>query len=150
MIDFILIPASLLVAAYFSKMASRNKIVKLKDVFVNFSYCFIPVGIAIWGAFSLGIILPNGSYLLHILSDPFALGWNLFGSANFPWTPVATMFMPFLQVFLTLVGLVFSLDFGFKFAQQTYATVEEARRGWIPIFLYLLAFHVFFLKIFVG
>src|SRR3989338_6025338 len=66
-IDFLLIPGSLFLFAWLSKLASRSKDVKLKDVFVNFSYCLVPVGIAVWGAFSLGIIFPNGSYLLHII-----------------------------------------------------------------------------------
>jgi len=149
-IDFLIIPGSMFLFVYLSKLASKSKEVKLKDIFVNFSYCFIPVGIAIWAAFSLGIILPNGSYLLHIISDPFAWGWNLFGTAKFPWTPVFTGVMPYLQVIVTLIGLVFALDFGYKFSQQTYKNVDEAKRGWIPILIYFVLVHIFFIKLFVG
>jgi len=137
-IDFLLIPASLLLFAFLSKIASRNKEVKLKDVFVNFSYCLVPIGLTIWAAFSLGIILPNGSYLLRVLSDPFGWGWNLFGTAHSPWTPIFTGVMPYLQMGSIFVGLLFALDFGFKFSLQTYSTLEEAKRGWIPILCYLV------------
>jgi len=150
LVDFLLIPGSLLIFAYLSKKLSKNKEVKLKDVFVNFSYCLVPVGLAIWAAFSLGIILPNGSYLLHIISDPFAWGWNLFGTANFPWTPVFTYAMYYLQVVVALIGFIFALDFGFKFSLKTYNTIEEAKRGWVPMLIYLIVIHILFLKLFVG
>ena len=149
-IDFLLIPGSLFLFAWLSKLASKSKEVKLKDVFINFSYCLVPVGIAIWGAFSLGIIFPNGSYLLHIISDPFSWGWNLFGTASIPWTPFFTGLMPYLQVLVTLGGMLFALDFGYKFSQRTYKDIEEAKRGWIPMLIYLILIHIFFIKIFVG
>lgn len=148
--DFAFIPISYLLFAYLSKKFSGNKEVRLKTVFVNFSYILVPVGIAIWAAFSLGIILPNGSYILHILSDPFAWGWNLFGTRNFPWTPVFTGAMPYIQVLITITGLAFALDLGYKFSQQTYNTVQEAKRGWIPILAYLILIHIFFIKLFTG
>ncbi|HLD41614.1 MAG TPA: hypothetical protein VJB06_01135 [archaeon] len=150
LVDFFLIPGSLFIFAYLSRKLSRNKEVKLKDVFVNFSYCLVPVGLAIWAAFSLGIILPNGSYLLHIISDPFAWGWNLFGTANFPWTPVFTQAMYYFQVLVTLIGFIFALDFGFKFSLKTYHTIEETKRGWIPILMYLVIIHILFIKLFTG
>lgn len=149
-VDFLFIPAVFLLFAFLSKKLSRNRQVKLKEVFVNFSYCLVPVGLAVWAAFSIGIILPNGSYLLHILSDPFGWGWNLFGTAKYPWAPVLTGAMPYLQIFLVAVGLMFALDYGFKFSRQTYATLVEARRGWIPMVAFLVGLHVFFVHLFVA
>jgi polyferredoxin/plastocyanin len=148
--DFILIPGLFLVFAILSKLMNRKKEVKLKEVFVNFSYTLIPVGLAVWAAFSLGIIMPNGSYILHILSDPFAWGWNLFGTARFPWTPFFTQIMPYLQIFFISVGLLFALDLGFKFSVHTYSSLKEAKRGWIPILVYLIGLHVFFFWLFLG
>ncbi|MBI2437528.1 MAG: cupredoxin domain-containing protein [Lentisphaerae bacterium] len=52
LIDFALIPLALLSAAWLSRKLSGNKEVPLKQVFVNFSYCLVPVGLAVWGAFS--------------------------------------------------------------------------------------------------
>jgi len=149
-IDFLLIPVVFLLFTFLSWKVSKNKEVKFKEVFVNFAYILVPVGLAIWAAFSIGIILPNGSYLLHIVSDPFAWGWNLFGTANFPWTPVFTGIMPYIQVLLVVIGLMFALDFGGKFSQQTYASMDEAKKSWIPILIYLVGLHIFFLKLFTG
>lgn len=149
-LNFLLVPGLFLLVCYLSKLASGNKDVPLKDIFVNFSYCLVPIGVARWAAFSLGIMLPNGSYLLHILSDPFAWGWNLFGTAHFPWTPVMTGAMGYLQTGILLLGLIFALEYGYKFARQTYATEKEARRGWIPMLIFLIALSVFFLWLFGG
>lgn len=148
--DFILIPGLFMVFAILSKLMSSKKEVKLKEVFVNFSYTLVPVGLAVWAAFSLGIIMPNGSYLLHIISDPFAWGWNLFGTARFPWTPVFTQIMPYLQIFFISAGLLFALDLGYKFSVHTYSSLKEAKRGWIPILIFLLVLHVFFFWLFLG
>lgn len=149
-VDFLFIPGLFLLFAYLSKKFSRNREVKLKDVFVNFSYCLVPIGLGIWAAFSLGIIFPNGSYILHILSDPFAWGWDLFGTAKYPWSPFLTGAMPFLQITLILAGLLFALDYGFKFARQTFATITEAKRGWIPMLVFLVGINIYFMNLFVG
>lgn len=107
-----LIPFLLLIFAYISKLASRNKEVSLKKVFADFAYTLIPVGLGVWIAFSFGILLPNGSYLLHIISDPFARGWNLFGTAHFPWTPFATSVLGYIQGAVVLLFYLFSIAYG--------------------------------------
>lgn len=150
LVDFLLIPISLLAFAFLSKIFSRDKGVKLKQVFINFSYCLVPIGLAVWAAFSVGIILPNGSYLLHVVSDPFAWGWDLFGTASTPWTPYYTGLMPYIQMGIILVGLVFALEFGFKFARQTYSDLKQARMGWIPMAVYFTGINIFFMNLFVG
>ena len=148
--DFLLIPGLFFVFVLLSKLMSGSKQAKLKDVFVNFSYTLVPVGLAIWAAFSIGIIMPNGSYILHIISDPFAWGWNLFGTAHYPWTPFFTQAMPYLQIFLISGGLLFALDLGYKFSEHTYSNVNESKKGWIPILVFLLCLHVFFFWMFLG
>ncbi len=45
-------------------------------------YSIIPISIAFHGAHYLTAALVNGQYLWVALSDPFALGWNLFGTAD--------------------------------------------------------------------
>lgn len=146
----VLIPLLFLAFAYLSKRWSGDSQRPLKEVFVNFSYALVPLGLAIWVAFSLGIILPNGSYLLRIVSDPFAWGWNIFGTASFKWTPLFTGTMPYLQILILMMGLVFSLEYGHKIAQQTYLDEKARIRGWIPMFVLLIATTLFLTWLFVG
>ena len=131
------IPAIFLVFVWLARLASGNREVSLKAAFVNLSYCLIPLGLAAWIAFSFGFLLPNGSYILHILSDPFARDWNLFGTAGFPWTPVGTGWLVSLQFVILLVGYIFSADFGYKLVAQTFADQKAARRAFVPLLTFL-------------
>ncbi|KKN80208.1 hypothetical protein LCGC14_0332900, partial [marine sediment metagenome] len=93
----LLLPGVFFVFAWLSKAFSGDKDVPIKTVFVNLSYTLVPMGLAAWIAFSFGFLLPNGSYILHIISDPFAWGWDLFGTAGAQWTPVLTAWLVPLQ-----------------------------------------------------
>ena len=146
----LVIPGVFFIFVYLSKLFSGNKVVSLKKVFIDFSYTLVPLGLGVWIAFSFGIILPNGSYLLHILSDPFAWGWNIFGTANFPWTPVFTGILGYLQGVTLLIFYLFSLEYGFRLSKQIYPDLNQARRGWIPILVFLTLVTIFFLWLYLG
>lgn len=148
--SLVIVPAIFCFFSFLSKIASGNKEVSLKKIFVNFSYTLVPVGLGVWIAFSFGIILPNGSYILHILSDPFGWGWNLLGTANFPWTPVFTHILGYLQGMTLLIFYLFSLVYGARISKQTYPKEEEARRGWIPILVFLTMATLVFLWLYIG
>lgn len=149
-LNLLLIPGIFLAFSALSKRFSRNKDVPLKKIFINFSYTLIPLGLGVWIAFSLGIILPNGSYLLHVLSDPFAWGWNLFGTAGFPWTPVFTGMLGWLQGLVLVIFYIFSIAYGFEISRLTYPDLEQARRGWIPMLLFLTLVTMLFLWLYIG
>ncbi len=133
----VVVPAIFFVFALASKIAAGKKEIRLKAVFVNLSYAVMPMGMAAWIAFSFGFLLPNGSYILHILSDPFAKGWNLIGTANFPWTPVGTAWLVPLQFATLFIGYLVSVDFGYKLCVQTFADRAAARKGFVPLLAFL-------------
>ena len=148
--SLIVVPAVFLIFCYFSKLLSQAKEVPLKTIFTNFAYTLIPMGLGVWIAFSFGIILPNGSYLLHIISDPFAWGWNLFGTAHFPWTPIFTRAMGYLQGLTLIVFYFFALDYGYKISRQTFRQEKQAKLGWIPILVFLTLTNLAFLWLYLG
>ena len=45
-------------------------------------YSIVPISIAFHAAHYLTLILINSQYLYAVISDPFALGWDLFGTAH--------------------------------------------------------------------
>ncbi len=145
-----IIPAIFFGFSALSKWMSGSKETPLRKIFLNFSYVFIPIGLGVWIAFSFGIILPNGSYILHILSDPFAWGWDILGTANFPWTPLFTKFMGYLQGIALIVSYLFAIAYGFRLSKQTFPTQKEAIRGWIPILLCITLSMIGFLFLFIG
>jgi len=149
-ISFLVVPGLFLGTSWLSKLVSGDREVPLKKVFVEFSYCLIPLGIARWAAFSVALLFVNGSYIPTVISDPLSLGWNLFGTSGWGWHPFWTGAIPYLQTLLLLVGLAFSLEYGFRFAERIFATRQEAKRGWVPMFLFLVALSVSFLWLFEG
>ncbi|MFQ6054364.1 MAG: 4Fe-4S binding protein [Methanosarcinales archaeon] len=149
-LSLLLIPAIFLGFVLVSKAFSGNKEVPLKKVFVNFSYTLVPLGLMAWVAFSFGILLPNGSYVLHVISDPFAWGWDLFGTAHIPWTPVLTGVMPTLKSIALIFGLILSIDIGYKISKQTYASNKEALKGSYPIFIFLTLATIFLIWLNIG
>ncbi len=149
--SLIALPAVYLIFAALSRAVSGSTTTPLRKIFINFSYTLIPLGLGVWIAFSVGIILPNGSYILHVISDPFAWGWNLFGTANFPWTPVLTQYIGWLQGGVLFVFYVLSLAYGHRISDQTFENdPEAAQRGWIPILVFLSLLTLAFLWLFVG
>ena len=100
----------------------------LKQRFMSLSTALIPLGLMFWVAFSLSFVLTNASYILAALSDPLALGWNLFGTANAAWQPMLTTILTPAQTLALVVGLVWSA--------RTAQKVNEAGRSTIPVIVY--------------
>jgi polyferredoxin len=75
------------------------------SLFADYATVLVPLGLAIWVAFTLSFTLTNVSYAWPALSYPFGWGWNLFGTANMAWTPYLSELVPTLQIPVLLVGL---------------------------------------------
>lgn len=148
--SLLIVPAIFFFFSWLSKLFSGAKEVSLRKIFTNFSYTLVPLGLGVWIAFSIGIILPNGSYILHIISDPFSWGWNLFGTKSFPWTPVFTGILGYLQGLILVIFYLFSLAYGSRLARQTYPDEAQAKRGWIPILVFLTLAALAFLWLYIG
>lgn len=86
----------------------------------------VPLGLLAWIAFSVPLAFVNGSYVLATLSDPFGLGWDLFGFRDTPWAPVFPQWMPLLQAVLVLIGQAAALRAGWR---ESLATHGEPRRA---------------------
>lgn len=121
-----------------------------RQMFVDYAYTLIPLGLVAWVAFSFGFVLVNGSYALAVLSDPFGWGWNLFGTANVPWTPLGTSLIPFLQVGVLTAGLLFALNTAYRIARQHYHHHRPAFMATLPLTGFALAVTWSFLRLFLG
>jgi hypothetical protein len=147
--SLIFIPAIFGLFVWLSKHFTRENNTPISKIFINFSYSLVPMGLAVWAAFSIGILFPNSSYLLRVLSDPYNWDWNLWGTRDFPWTPILTGILPYIQIFILSLGLLFSLDIGYRLSQQTFSG-DKAQKGFIPLGFYLVGITIFFLWLFVS
>ena len=80
---------------------------------LRLSYILIPVGIFGWIAFSLPSVMINYNYILSVLSDPLGLGWDIFGTANYPFKRFYPEWIPLFQGIILLAGLYFGMSRGF-------------------------------------
>jgi hypothetical protein len=104
----------------------------------------------VWVAFSLPLVLINGSYILMVVSDPFGWGWNLLGTANLTWTPVVPHWTPYIQVPLLLLGLTYALKTGYQHSLRLFRQAGQARRAFAPVALLLTALVLGFLRLYAG
>ncbi|MBW1774770.1 MAG: 4Fe-4S binding protein [Deltaproteobacteria bacterium] len=80
---------------------------------LRLAYILIPIGIFFWIAFSLPPVMINYSYILAVLSDPLGLGWDIFGTADYPFNPLVPEWIPHIQGIILLAGLYLGLTRGY-------------------------------------
>ena len=148
-INLAALPALFGLAAAAARRLARQPL-SLRQAFVDYAYALVPLGLAGWIAFSLGFVLVNGSYALAALSDPFGWGWDLFGTAGTPWTPLWPALIPFLQVGVLTAGLLFAVRIAYRIARQHTAEHRRAFLATLPVAGFLAATTLGFLWLYLG
>ena len=124
--------------------------VPMKEMFIQYGYTLVPLGLFAWIAFSLPLIMVNGSYIISIISDPLGWGWNIFGTADVHWTPFFPEYAVFLQIPILALGLYYSLTKGFEIAVKLHNDPRVALKSLLPLSILLLTVILLFIKLFVG
>jgi hypothetical protein len=122
----------------------------LRQVFIDFAYTLVPMGLAAWIAFSLGFVLVNGSYALSVLSDPFGWGWDLFNTASAAWTPAPPQLIAFLQTGVLIAGFLFSVQTGYKIAWEQVGLHRKAFTTMLPNSFFLILVTFTFMWLYLG
>lgn len=122
----------------------------VRRLFVDYAYALVPMGLAGWMAFSLGFVFVNGSYVFAVLSDPFGWGWNLFGTADTPWTPMLSNSVPYLQLGILMGGLLFAVHTTYKIALQNLNNHQRAFQAMQPVTGFLVVVTLGFLWLYMG
>jgi hypothetical protein len=146
----LIIPGIYYGAVWIGRWLEGSNTVSSKEMFLGLVYPLVPLGLMAWVAFSLPLLLVNGSYILMTLSDPFGWGWNLFGTANIPWTPLAPHWTPYIQVMLLLAGLYYALKTGYEQARRLFQGAMGTIKAFAPTSLFLTATVFSFLWLFAG
>lgn len=146
----VVLPGVFCLAVRLGRRLTGKTSAAMKELFLGFSYVFVPLGLFAWIAFSFPLIFVNGSYIISVLSDPMGRGWDLFGTAHFPWTPFYPEFVAYIQVPLLMLGLYFALRTGLRFSKEAFGNSGIAFRGFAPVAVLVLTVTCGFLKLFVG
>ncbi len=137
---------SIRVAKWYAKADGLS----VRELFLAYSYMLVPLGLLAWIAFSIPLIMINGAYIISVASDPLGWGMNLFGTADFPWTPFLPEWVPFLQVVVLLLGLYYSLRGLHRVALKLFSDPVQRNRSLIPPTVLLVGVTLVFLRLFIG
>jgi ferredoxin len=146
----VLVPATHWFFSWLSSKLSPGQAIPTKTFFMGYAYALVPLSLMIWIAFTLSFMLPNLSYVVPVLSDPFGWGSDLFGAREHEWTPYLTGLLPYIQVTSLAVGLGLTLKVGKKIAVKLFGPGETALKALLPFGFFSAATSILFLALFRG
>ena len=88
--------------------------------------------------------------MLTLISDPMGRGWDLLGTAHFPWTPFHPEYVPYMQIPALFIGLYYALRTAYRFARERFGSGPSAVRACAPVAIVCTALSCGFLWLFVG
>lgn len=146
----LIVPGCFLAAAAWGRRKRQAERASLRAATLSAAAAAIPLGLAAWLAFSVPLAFVNGAYVLAAASDPLGWGWNLFGTAAVPWSPVKPEWMGLLQAVVLLGGQAAALRSGWRAAVALHPDAHQpAVAAFLPtaavastVSLVLLRLHV--------
>ena len=136
----IFIAAYLIVAAFVHAMGDTA--VSFERVAGTFVYSLVPIAIAYHLAHYLSLLLFEGQNVFALISDPFGLGWNLFGTAAYrvDITIMNAEFLWFFSVAAIVLGHVAAVYLAHVEAMRLFATRQAALRSQIPMLVLMIGY----------
>lgn len=108
-------------------------------LFLDYSYALIPLGLTAWIGFTISFVLVDISYAISLISNPFGWGWDLFGTAHYPWTIYAPRLIPYLQTPVILIGLAASIFAAYRIATHHTTERQIVLRSLTPTLILMVA-----------
>ncbi len=132
------VPGAAALAVWIGRRWSRAQ-AGWRELFTTQAAALAPLGLGAWVAFTLSFAFGKLAYLWPVLSDPFGWGWNLFGTANWPWVPYLTTITPALQALVLVGGLIWGAYWSRRLAERE-ASPAAAMRLTLPVWLFGLIY----------
>jgi hypothetical protein len=116
---------------------------------LRFALSLIPIAIVYHITHYYATLLEVGPQIVRLISDPFGLGWNLFGTANLriPAVMLSAGVIWMSQVVLIVAGHVVSVLLAHIEALRIFPNTRSATASQLPLLLLMILFTVFGLKI---
>lgn len=142
-----------LAAAYLLAVAAGQALttstVTLRRAGGLFVWSIVPIALAYHFSHYLTVLLVNGQYALVALSDPFAAGWNLFGTANMQVVTGVTLGAEAawvvwnLQAGAIVGGHVLAVLAAHRIATRLHPEPGKAALSELPLTILMVAYTVF-------
>lgn len=148
MLALMLMPIAIYAALIgLSKILAGTAVAKpltYRDYFIRYAYAVLPIALFYHIAHNLEHLLMEGPKVLALASDPLGWNWNLFGTADWTIPPMISLDKLWIaQVFLVLVGHVYSLWVAQKTSLRLFGTSRAAFRSQLPMLAGMILFSIF-------
>ena len=115
----------------------------------EFAPSLIPIAVAYLLAHNFSNLVIQGQNVIFLLSDPFGVGWNVLGTANFkPDSEIINAkFTWYLSVSSIVIGHVLAVCFAHRTAQRISGSAKQAAQKTWPLTVLMIAYTVLSLLI---
>ncbi len=106
------------------------------DIAASFAHTLVPIGLAYAVAHYFTLIIYEGQQLARMASDPFGLGWDLFGTAD--WSIVfasSTLWIWYVQLVAIVAGHIGGVVLAHDRALAEFGELEAARSQYAMLVL---------------
>ena len=109
-----------------------------------FAYSLIPIALAYNIAHFITLLLIQGQLIVPLVSDPFGLGWDLFGTVGYSLNIgiINARILWFLSVALIVLGHVLAVYLAHRVAVRTFANRAIALRSQYPMLTLMVVYTV--------
>jgi hypothetical protein len=118
---------------------SERPVTEIAGLFV---FSLVPIAIAYHLAHYLSYLLIAGQFIIPLASDPFGIGWNLFGTTGYAIdiSIVGAKFVWYTAVVAIVVGHVFAVGVAHFIALRVFETAGAALRSQYPFLVLMVAY----------
>ena len=117
-----------------AKLVTRSELT-LGTLALRFAFTLIPIALVYNVAHYFGELISQGLLIVRMVSDPFNMGWNLFGTARWLADPVVldAGIVWHMQVAVILVGHIASVYLAHVEALKVFSTRGRAIFSQLPM-----------------
>lgn len=113
-------------------------------IFIGMSFAFslLPIALAYHFAHYLSLLLIPGQAIIPLLSDPFGIGWDLFGTVDYQikLNAINAKAAWFFSVSVIVIGHVLAVYVSHVLALKTFKSHDNAIRSQYPMLLLMLVY----------
>ena len=114
----------------------------VREIAGFFVFSLVPIAIAYHLAHYLSYLIVAGQLIIPLASDPFGIGWNIFGTAGYriDISIVGAKFVWYTAVIAIVVGHVFAVGVAHFVALRVFETAGAALRSQYPYLVLMVAY----------
>jgi hypothetical protein len=127
--------------SWLTKLASGSER-PLMEIAGLFVFSLVPIAIAYHLAHYLSYLLVAGQQIIPLVSDPFGIGWDLFGTAGYRIDIgiIGAKFVWHAAVVSIVVGHVFAVGVAHFMALRVFETAKGVLRSQVPFLVLMVAY----------